>query len=182
MPNTNTNPTYLTLKEAAKIADREIDTIRKWITKGKLVATRKRPENKRSAYLIKEVDLLAYMSANLESKTLPTQSVSNTEEQLGLTSHAHIEVLVLKERIAGKEESLRYERQLVSNTHAQLEDTKRLLQEEKQRYQQARTDLEVSKDIIKELREEIKELRQRGFLERLFSFGKGQLTDKSKGK
>jgi len=84
MPNTNTNTTpeshskttnnYVNLKEAAVLTNRKVDTLRKWIKKGKLPATRKRPESKNSMLLIKRVDLLAYMSSTLEPQTTDSET------------------------------------------------------------------------------------------------------------
>ena len=175
MPNTNTNtssPKFLTLKEAAAVADREVDTVRKWITGKKLVATRKRPENKRSAYLIKEEDLLAYISANLEQKKEPENTNTNTNTVLDVTRNIESELLVLKNEISHKTAIIDYERQLVMTMKDQLE------YERKER-QQSRTDLDIAREQIKDLQSKIQELElykklyelecQKGTLERLFS-------------
>ena len=145
--------TFISLKEAAHLADREVDTVRKWITRGLLSATRKRPDSKRSAYLIRKADLLAYIGENLDPKEVVDEFVEDSNKGLVMTSSSNSELAVLRQSLVHKDEVLGYERRFVSSLTEELA-------RERRNHDSARTELQAARGTIRILEQSSERLQE----------------------
>lgn len=153
MPN-STPPIYIDLKEAAKMSDRTVKTIRNWIKAGKLETIKEDPKNSSAKLLINKEDLQALLATKVKSdpprkkKVVIPPEIKETsnltlmielEKTRGELKVAKCETSYLKERVMELESLNKHLETLQNSMKNQMEILRENLQAAEIQWQHAAT-------------------------------------------
>ena len=172
MPN-STSPEFLTVKEAASHADRSVKTIRNWIYKGKLPASRKVPGDKLSQYQIRFEDLLGFLGTKVQPDPPRKTSVPEQVEPVGnVHPSPGVEVLTLKHRIEMLEMENAHSRELLERegrNDSRLEEYSGKLERELEHHREMVAAMEGGLDNLREYKRKYEEEMEKGWWERMLN-------------